>query len=261
MAIHSRKLLIAGSLVVHGALAFGLFVSGVWKLERLDPERRTLGLAVMEPPAAAGSPLGAQVAPKLVPKIKKVVIKELRQPTLAPTEPAAPTVATAATGNGERSGAGSGSGSNPDGDDTSTGTCVGPACGDAGQPSVPAPHIPPPRCPNDPTGQLVYPACAVVVPPTVLKGLRLSGDTNVMPSDVVKTRMLRDGNTRSTGVFKVCITASGGIQSVAQSGTTRYPEYDAALAGAIRGWRYDPYRVGGHAVAACGVVTFVYTIK
>ena len=101
----------------------------------------------------------------------------------------------------------------------------------------------------------------IVVPPTVLQGLRISGDTQIQAPDTVKTEMLRDGKDRAVGTIKVCIAADGGISSVSVLGSTKYPAYDAKLVSTARSWRYRAYTVNGRAMPACSTVTFVYTIK
>ncbi len=99
------------------------------------------------------------------------------------------------------------------------------------------------------------------VPPTVLQGLRISGETQVHAPDTVKTTMLRDGRDRSVGVLKLCIATDGGISSVSVAATTKYEAYDAKLVSAVRSWRYKPYTVNGSPMPVCGMVTFVYTIR
>jgi protein TonB len=100
-----------------------------------------------------------------------------------------------------------------------------------------------------------------IVPPSVLTGLRLSGDTQIVPSDPVKTAMLRDGKARTVGSFKVCLSPTGAIASVSIAGSTKYADYDAKIVSAIRAWTYQPYRVNGVPAPACSMVTFVYTIR
>ncbi|MCX5741689.1 MAG: hypothetical protein NT062_04215 [Proteobacteria bacterium] len=245
----ARVALITGSIVVHAAIGITAVVSGIWGVERLDPGRRTVSLAVMvpPPPAPSGSPQGE--ATKLVPKVPKTVVKAIVQPEVKME--AVPSQALAALpGNGLGSGAGAGD--NPDGDDDDTGTCTGPGCGPKTSTT--------PVVEKQPEVKLPPPA-QVVIPPTTLKALRVAGETNLVPPDVVKTQMMRDDHTRVSAGFKVCIDEAGAIASVGQISPTGYPGYDATLAAGIRGWRYRPYLVNGKATPACAVVTFVYSIK
>ena len=39
-----------------------------------------------------------------------------------------------------------------------------------------------------------------------------------------------------------------------------YEGWDAKIIGAMRNWRYKPYKVGTRSVTVCGMVTFVYEI-
>lgn len=245
-----RVALIAGSFVAHGAVAVSMFVSGVWDISRLDPGRRTVSLAVLEPPAAQGSP-PAREAPKLDPKVvpTKQVAKVLVQiEKIDKPDPTPHPDSTIAGGNGL--GSGSGDGDNPDGTDVGGGHCVGPACA----PPEPTPHVAlpdPPKPPPPPT----------TIAPPMMAGLRYAGETNVTPPDSVKQEMLRDDHKRSVGAFRVCLAADGSIASVGMVASTKYPAYDAALRRAIDSWRYHPYQVDGRGVPACGMVTFVYTIQ
>jgi protein TonB len=97
--------------------------------------------------------------------------------------------------------------------------------------------------------------------PSVLQGLRTSGETQISPDTSTQNRMLRDGVTHTSGSVKVCIATDGSVASVKLLASTRYGGYDAMLLAAVRDWRYRPYMLGGTPVPACSVVTFNYTIK
>ncbi len=167
-------------------------------------------------------------------------------------------------------GDGSGSGS---GDPTGIGTCV-ENCGD-GPPAEPV-------CGN---GSLeageqcddgnttsgdgcsatcrieVRPPPTATVAPSVLAGLRISGQTQVHPDEVTQNQMIRDGAGKVEAVVKLCIAADGSVGSTHLLRSTSYAAYDAALIAAVAGWRYQPYRLNGTAVPACSTVRFVYTIQ
>ena len=265
----SRRTLLAVSVVAHIALGVLLFVTGVWRIERLDAGRAEYSLAVMMPPAAPeGGPAPGEKPKDVRKDRRKRVVKDV-QPE--PRQPETKEVTTGSIGSGEGSGSGSGTGTDPLG----TGTCEGDACGPPGPPVVVVAAV----CGNgireehetcDDGNQLAGDGCSAsctseppkvsVVPPTVLQGLRLSGDTQVHPPDTVKTEMLRDGKDRAIGVLKLCIATDGGISSVAIASSTRYPAYDARLVSAARAWRYQPYRLDGRPLPVCSTVTFVYTI-
>jgi TonB family protein len=241
----SRKLLIAASILAHAGLAVGVFVSNIWTLERLDPDRRAMtSLAVMAPPAPASG--GAdRPSQALRPKRAKVKPPVLTQPPAAPAaiEPlASGGDASDATGTGSGDGPGSGSGSGaPDG----PGTCT-EDCGEG--PTLAPPPVADPPAPR-------------VVAPNVLQGLRISGDPQIHPSSETQARMVHADHRRSVGVVKACVSATGAVTSVAIVASTRYPEYDARLLAGVRGWRYQPYTVNHRAIPVCGLVTFVYSIR
>jgi hypothetical protein len=52
------------------------------------------------------------------------------------------------------------------------------------------------------------------------------------------------------GLFKVCVTPAGDVESVAVLQPPG-PEREAAIISAIRGWKYRPYKIDGAPVAFC----------
>jgi protein TonB len=238
-----RRTIILASLALHAGLVFAFFVAGFWRLERVEAGRLTVAIAVpLPPPPAPSGGASPSKAPTITPKR---IVHETTQPQVRPIE--AKPVDTVATtpGIGEGSGAGSGSGS---GDPTDTGPCTA-NCGPGAGSGSAAPVVAQKKKEVE------------MVPPTVLRGMRIAGETQIHPSDVVKTAMLHEGHARSTSVFKTCVGATGEVTSVSMLKSSGYAEYDAALVAALRGWRYRPYQIGGEAVPVCGIVTFVYEIK
>lgn len=281
----SRRYLIIASIAAHGAVAAGLFISGIWKIERLDYKHRaSLALGAMMPPGESG---GGEGDEKKEPEKKKAE-KKKREKTKVdlanvdkiekktddePTE-------VASTGGG---GGGEGDGEGPD---------IGPAIGGGGGGSC-DPLADPDQCKGPPaapayacgngvveaseqcddgnttSGDKCSATCKleqVLIPPGIFTGMRISGETQIVPPDPVKTEMLRDGRNRTVGSFKLCIDTGGHIASIAPiGGGTKYPAYDAKITTAMRAWRYQPYTIKNQgtttAVPACSVVTFVYTIK
>lgn len=261
----SRRWLVAVSVTAHLCILAGVFVSGVWRLERLDAAPRKFDLAVQAPPpppAPAGGTRALQ-KPEFIPKVPHVV-KEARQPVAHVDAPPVERVA-------ERNGDGTGSGS---GDPTSIGTCT-ENCG-------PGP-VAEPKCGNgsveageqcddgNTTGgdgcsatcqiEVKPPPRTATVAPSVLAGLRISGETQVHPDDFTQNQMIRDGVGHVAGVVKLCIAPDGSVGSTRLLASTKYVTYDAALIAAVAGWRYQPYRVNGTPVAACSTVRFVYTMQ
>ncbi|HEY1812631.1 MAG TPA: energy transducer TonB [Kofleriaceae bacterium] len=235
-----RAWLIGTSLVVHISLIFGLFVAGAWQLDRLDAGKHHVEILMPlpPPPAASGSP-----TPKAQPFTYKHIVHEVVQRDERIVEtPANDLVASTSTGTG--TGEGSGSGDDPIG----TGACT-ENCG-PGSDAPPVVH-------NDVKPKLQ----TTMVPPTVLRGMRISGETQVQASDVVKVQIMRDGKAAVTAMFKVCVDAGGGVSSLARLRGTGYAAYDDQLEAAIHAWRYRPYSANGVAIPVCGVVTFIYDMK
>lgn len=258
----SRRWLIAVSVTAHLAVGAGLFVSGVWRIERLhaDPVRNELVLP-LAPPAPSGGPVAVKNDPI---KPKQTIVKGTVQPTTKPVDkqPDQPP-------GGENPGPITGPG-----DPLDTGHCTEncaptktpePVCGDG---SV----DPGEQCDDGNTASSdgcsstcrievkLEPPKPRPVDPRVFQGLRISGETQLHPSTTTQSVMIRDGVDRVSGTIKVCITTDGGVASAAMARSTKYDDYDATLLSAVRTWRYQPYTLNGTPVPACSFVTFNYTI-
>jgi outer membrane biosynthesis protein TonB len=236
-----RKWLIGSSVFVHFALILGLFVTGLWRLDRLQVTHNATNLAqpieLREASAAEGSP-------RKTPEFShKKMPKDPVQPTAhveAKPEVASPEIGTT---DGSGAGSGSGSGSNTDGP---PGECTGDDCGQGSAKVV------------EEKKKVVV---AKIIPPVKLRELRISGETQIQAPDVVKTQIMRNGGGKVTGSFKVCLDAAGLVSSIALTTSTGYVQYDAELSRAMRDWRYRPYTVDGMGVPVCGMVTFNYLMK
>ena len=117
-------------------------------------------------------------------------------------------------------------------------------------PAPPEPPKPPPAPPKQ-----------AVVQPQILKGLRTRGETAIHPPRDVYQQMARDRDYKTSGILKVCITATGAISSVSVLKSTGYAAYDAALVDGARGWSYRPYTADGVPVPVCSSVTFQYQMR
>jgi len=259
----SRSWLIAVSGVAHLAIGVGLFVSGVWHLERVhaDPVKHAIAVPLL-PPAPSGS-LASAVDVKITPKPHPHTVRDPVQPV--PT----PQITPPETGGSEVPGTGKGSGDSS----TCTENCgevqaTAPVCGNG---SVEAteqcddgntvegdgcsstcriePPPPPPK-----------PAIASVLP-SVLQGLRVSGETQLHPSEATQSSMIRSGISRASGTVRVCISTDGDVASATMAKPTTYAEYDATILSAVKNWRYRPYTLDGTPVPACSFVTFNYMIQ
>jgi hypothetical protein len=237
-----RRWLVLVSAILHITLVLGLFVAGFWHLEQLDRPKLSVALSqpLPRPPAPAGGAAPAK-APTLTHKHivhDTVLPEERRVETAKPLESVTPC-------GGEGSGEGSGRGS---GDPPTPGECT-ENCGEGSGSATVEKTV------------VVEKKKDTFVAPEVIRGLRLSGETQIHPSDVDKTAMARDGRDRIIAVFKTCVSEAGDVASVSMMRSSGYPAYDQLLANALHGWRYKPYEIGGERVKACGIVTFVYQIK
>jgi TonB family protein len=260
----SHRWLISVSVGAHLAVGVGLFVSGVWRLERMHPGREVVTVTLPTPiPAPSGGPVAAE-APKITPKVPKPKV---------PPVPVQPTTVTprvtpeAGGGSGETTGSGGGPG-----DENATGTCT-ENCGEA----VAAPPVCGDRSLDageqcDDGNALDGDGCSFAcrteppprqrdVTPVVLQGLRISGETQIRPSALTQQQMMRDDARQARGVVRVCVASDGGVTSAALLSSTGYTAYDELLLSAVHRWRYRPYLVNGTPVAVCGTVTFLYSVK
>lgn len=265
----SRHWLIGVSVLAHMTLVSGVFLAGTARLERLDPGRLTVNLTqqpVSPPePAAAGGPKKDTKPPD------PQQVKERKPPKKRPDsprqpEPLPPPEQVATTGGtGDTEGPGTGTGTNTES------TCL-ENCGDA-PPAAPvcgnAAVETGEQCDdgNTAAGDGCSPTCrtepktVATVAPSVLQGLRVSGETQLRPSAATQSMMARDGTSQVRGTVKLCVATDGRVSAATLLVSTKYSEYDATLLSAVRGWQYRPYTLNNTPVPACSTVTFVYTIK
>ncbi|HEX4456228.1 MAG TPA: TonB family protein [Kofleriaceae bacterium] len=236
-----RKWLVGVSLVVHIAILFAVFVAGAWRLDRLDAGKHHVDIAYVQPPppASGGAPKAAAQA--FTPK------QHIVHETVQPVPHVAPAPVEATADSSEGTGTGAGVGSNP-GDGEGSGVEGGVTC------TVPT-------CSGEPPPPVVVPPQQQMVAPTVLKGLRISGETQIQPNDALKSQLLHEGASKLVAMFKVCVDTQGSVNATTQLRSTGYAAYDQELLGAVRAWRYRPYSVGGVAVPVCGIVTFNYEMR
>ncbi len=140
----------------------------------------------------------------------------------------------------------------PDGWEGGEGECYD--CGDpdgevggvvGGASSPPPPPPPPPPAPK-------------VVAPTALEALRVSGEKNIVPDDATKMEIARSGKTKLMGVYKLCLAASGSIQSVSMIKSMGFTAYDTKIQTTMRTWVYRPFMLDGVATPVCTTVQFAY---
>src|SRR4029079_2238219 len=195
----SHRWLVVVSGVAHLAVAAGLFVAGVWRIERLEkPKLYLRGLGVMMPEPAPG---GSRVPdpPKIIPKKKPPVVV---QPVVVKRDEIKDTHK-----DDDQTGDGPGPGKPDD-----KGTCLincgatkaaAPVCGDGARDATE-------ECDDGNTASgdgcsancrleaLAPPPPPVrtqAVTPHMLEALRISGDTQVHPSAATQSMMMRARET------------------------------------------------------------------
>ncbi|HLL24922.1 MAG TPA: energy transducer TonB [Kofleriaceae bacterium] len=240
-----RTTLVTVSIAGHFAVGIGLFATGVWKLERLEADRRVASIGIMIPTESAGGSPAAPAQTLEKKKEKKRVAKNVQWDKTVERDDTPVARETGGDGAGDGPGTGDDVGAGTNG--PPGGECALPPCDVA----APLPDPPEPKPPEAPK----------LIPPAQMQALRIAGETQIHPSRVVKTQILADGNSKVIGNVKVCIDASGGVTSVGLLGSTRYPAYDDQLLAAVRSWRYRPYSIDGVAKPVCASVAFVYSIK
>jgi TonB family protein len=241
--MRNRRWLVSISLVIHVVVVAALFVAGTWRIERLDAATPPFHVGVvLDPPQSSSSGAQATVTEvKLIPK--KHITNRIVPPTVKP-DPTPDPVAEVGTGGGSGDGSGSGSGSGSgDGSGSGSGECQFPPCA---PPEVPATPPPPPLKPR-------------FVSISALK--RISGDTQIQPPDITKIQMSRDGISKATATFTICLDANGALTSIKLAHPSGYSGYDERLAEGIRAWRYQPFMLDGKGAPVCSAVTFIYRIN
>lgn len=95
------------------------------------------------------------------------------------------------------------------------------------------------------------------VTPTALQR-PVAGKTLLAPEDDTKVEIQQSGRTRIVGTFKVCIDATGHVDTITPVQLTGFPAYDRTIVTGIRQWVYPPYLAGGQPTPVCTVVSFIY---
>ncbi|HEX7839725.1 MAG TPA: TonB family protein [Kofleriaceae bacterium] len=262
----SRRWLVVVSVAAHLCILVGVFVSGVWRIERMDrgASRPRLDWHPPPPPASSSGPV-ARVDFKNDPR-RPPVVKETVQPTPhVDTTPRPPEDKPPGTGTGSGSG-------DPDNNSTCTENCgqateappPAPVCGnnslETGEQCDDGNTLDGDGCSSTCRTEPRRPQTAMIAP-SMLSALRISGETQLHPSAVTQNQMVRDGVSRVEARVTVCVTTSGSVGSAAMRTSTGYAAYDQDLLAAVRDWRYRPYMVNGTQVPACSIVRFIYTIQ
>lgn len=263
---------IIGSAVVHAAVIAGVVVGAMWQVDKLDLTSNVDVTYRVPPPPGESSPppaaqkLAVQTEETLPVKVKPPVPV---QPTVV-TDPE-PKVTTGGGGDPTGTGTGTGTGTDP----TATGTCLVEPCVDGSDGETK------PECEdgldNDGDGKIdgEDPACKAgkgredldpvtappIVPPSVAKGLRISGNEQIYPPELTRVAMLHQGEDMVQATVQVCVSARGSVDNVRLLKKTGFRDYDEVLVREIREWKYKPYLVGGKASPMCTVAVIIYRMR
>lgn len=241
---------IAASLIGHLGGGTALLVVSLWQIDKLTPERTGIvTVAAGGLPGPAAEPPPPAPAATEEPRTEKVATEEMTQPDPDPV------VLEEIPASRNTSGQDGVAGGHADGIDGGRGTTPFGMGGGGGDGSGDA--IATLQRKEPPTGGGQEPA---IVPPSVIEGRLLSGNTHIEAPESVRVDMLHAGLRQLVGAFKLCIDASGRVSRLSIIDTTDYPAYDRKLVTEMQQWRYVPYEVGGEAVPVCTAITVVYRL-
>lgn len=264
---------IIGSAAVHAAVIAGVVVGAMWQVDKLDLTSNVdVTMRVPPPPGDSSPPPAAgtlevqkekRLPPKVLPKdmVQKTEVKD--------PEPPKDTGGGSST-NGQIGGTGT--------DPTATGTCPAGNCTGGGGDDPGGDDETKPECAdgidNDKDGKIDGgdPACASgktaedqdptpVVPPGVSKGLRMSGNENIYPPEMVRVEMMHQDKKMVQATVQLCVSKGGAVDSVRLLKKTGFQAYDEVLVREIREWKYRPYLVGGKPSPMCTVAVIIYRMK
>lgn len=244
-----RTFLIVGTVAGHAAVLVALVLVAFWKIEKLplSDDREVLLSIAPEAPPPGGPPPGQRLTP-----IERAVIPPKIKPDVPvqPTKVVTPAVAVKTGGPAGTGPTGPGVGTNRDGPPDSTeigdGACGTPPCGET-KPVV--------------VEKKIVETKAVILAPDVAAGLRIAGNEKIYPPDSVKVAMVHADQGMVQATIKLCVDASGGIESVKLMKSTGYRDYDALLTSTMQSWRYRPYKVNGVATPMCTVQIVIYRMR
>lgn len=129
-------------------------------------------------------------------------------------------------------------------------------------PPVAAPEEPEPQPADEerslPTEKAPNDEDADVVSSYVLEGKRISGVTQIRPSERVKKEMVLSKLDKLAPVVEMCLDENGEVKSLELLRTSGFREYDEQILGAMSHWKYEPHVVAGEPRPICTHIRFVY---
>jgi TonB family protein len=241
-------LILTISIVGHAAAGVVLLVVAMWQIARLAPPERQVRVVSRASPIPVSidePPPSRSVKPRAKPTLSSRPVRELVQSSktsISNEEPEVDVEYGTVGGPGHENGVPGGRGTNP----------LATSIGDqgAGVPMVPMEVQQPPPAPAPRN-----------IPEHLLKGKRTAGNEQIRPPESVRLDMVRAGTRRLTASIKMCLDAQGRVESLDILKSTGHDAYDREFLREMRGWRYQPYRIGNNAAAVCTPITFVYDMK
>ena len=237
---------IIGSAAAHAAALAMVVVGAMWHVEKLDLHNPAdITFRVPPPPGESAPPPAAEklAVKTATPKVVKVKPDVIVQPLIvADPDP----VPTGGGGGDQTGGGGGGSGTDPE----AKGTCLVEPCIDGSDGDPPK---------RDPV--VVVEKKPPVVPPHVAKGLRVSGNDQIYPPELVRVEMLHQGKDMVQATVQLCVSAQGQVDSLRFLKRTGFKGYDDTLAREMREWQYKPYRVDGVPSPMCTVAVVIYRMR
>jgi hypothetical protein len=101
------------------------------------------------------------------------------------------------------------------------------------------------------------PSTEVIAPgDRVENAKRIAGNAFIKPPRNVQAHLRRGQWVTS---FKLCLDEQGVVTSLDLTQTSGLFGWEHRICEEARDWRYTPFRLNGKAMAACTLVTFVYT--
>jgi hypothetical protein len=225
--------MLTAGVAVHVAMFTGMWAKGIWDIKKVEAAENEITLTTVPNPPSVDTPPPGATKPQMT-KPPRRMVKEPVQPEALKVPPVP--------------------------------LPEGPTVGPTG-PEVPIEGIitgvPNPQPPQEPIPKVIPPPPLppVIVKPRLVEQARLeriSGETSILPDEATAQRISHDGAAAVRGVLKLCISASGAVDSAVMARSTEFSAYDAKLERETRRWRYQPYRVNGAATPVCTLVTFIY---
>jgi protein TonB len=99
------------------------------------------------------------------------------------------------------------------------------------------------------------------VPLNAIENSMIAGDKEIhLPPPILQV-MSKQGIKQAILMIKFCINGSGNVTSVDVAKSCGYSEADQNVVSKVHEWKFKPYTVNGQAVPVCSVKMFRYVIE